>query len=82
MVHENMNLSEDKIGRSPFWSNYRLGCLSSVGYSVYFNCTLISYVHWTSKYLISVRKLHALPFTLCYELNSVRVYLLISKGDG
>jgi hypothetical protein len=28
---------------------------------------------------ISVRKLHALPFILCYEMNSVRVNLLISK---
>jgi hypothetical protein len=25
---------------------------------------------WTYKCLISVRKLHALPFILCYELNS------------
>jgi hypothetical protein len=28
-----------------------------------------------------VRKLHALPFILCYELNSAHVNLLISKGD-
>jgi hypothetical protein len=32
--------------------------------------------------LISVRKLHDLPFILSYELNSVRVNPLIAKGDG
>jgi hypothetical protein len=50
--------------------------------SVYFNCTLISYVHGLSSVLISIRKLHALPFIFCYELNSVHVTPLIWKGDG
>jgi hypothetical protein len=27
-------------------------------------------------------KLHALPFIMCYEFNSVRVNLLIWKGNG
>jgi hypothetical protein len=48
--------------------------------NVYFNCTLISYVHGLLKQcLISVRKWHALPFILCYELNSVHVTPQISK---
>jgi hypothetical protein len=37
---------------------------------------------WALKCLISVRKLHALPFILCYEFNSVHVNLLILKGHG
>jgi hypothetical protein len=49
--------------------------------SVYFNEMLISYVYWTWKCAMSVRKLHGLPFILCYELNSVHVNLLISKWE-
>jgi hypothetical protein len=44
---------------------------------VYFNRTLISYVH---VFNISARKSHALPFILCYEL--VHANQLILKGDG
>jgi hypothetical protein len=32
MVLENINLSLDKIGRPPLWSNDRLGFLSSIAY--------------------------------------------------
>jgi hypothetical protein len=86
-VLENLNLSDDKIGRPPSWSNdtdmdfCHLSVIYAVS-SVYFDRTLISYVHWTCKYLISVKKLHSLPFILCHELNLVRVNLLISKRDG
>jgi hypothetical protein len=84
---ENKNVSSDKIGRLPMWSKEAEldFCYQSLIYavsSVYFNHTLISYIHWTQKCLISMTKLHDLPFILCYELNSVRVNLLISKGDG
>jgi hypothetical protein len=66
MVLQDINLSSDRNGATVivvWW--YRLGFLSSVCYiylvsSVYFNCTLISYVR-TLQCLISVRKLHALP---------------------
>jgi hypothetical protein len=84
MVLENVNLSEDKIWQLPVWSidtdvDF---CHQSVIYavsSVYFNRMLIA---WTLQCLISVRKLHALPFILSYEVDSVHVNLLISKGDG
>jgi hypothetical protein len=71
MVLENVNLSSDKIGRPPMWSNETEldFCHQSLIYavsSVYFNHTLISYVHGTRKCLISARKWHALPFILCY----------------
>jgi hypothetical protein len=89
IVLENINLSSDKIGPLPLWSNETDldFCHQSLIYavsSVYFNHTLIlyMYVHWTWKCLISVRKWHGLPFTLCYELNSVHVNLLILKGDA
>jgi hypothetical protein len=44
--------------------------------NVNFICT------WTLKCIISGRKLHAVPFTLCYEFNLVHVKLPILKGDG
>jgi hypothetical protein len=52
MVLENINLSEDKIGRPPLWSNeteldFCHQLLMYAVSSVYFNHTLISYVHWT-----------------------------------
>jgi hypothetical protein len=52
MVLENLNLSSDKIGRPPFWSNEADldFCHQSPTYAVscvYFNHILISYVHWT-----------------------------------
>jgi hypothetical protein len=37
---------------------------------------------WTLKYLISVRTLHALPFTLCYEFDSSSCQSTYLKGDG
>ena len=81
------SLFEDKIGRPPFWSNevdwdFSHQSPTYAVSSVYLNDTLISCVLWTKQCLISVRKLHALPFILCYELNSVHVNLLISNGDG
>jgi hypothetical protein len=81
MVLENVNLSSDRNWVTLLWSNDKDldFCHLSVIYtvsSVYFNCTLISYAVF-----ISVRKLHALPYILCYELNSVHVNPLISKGD-
>jgi hypothetical protein len=87
IVLENINLSEDGIERPPYWSNdkdllfYHQSSIYALN-GVYFNCTLIPYVNWISKYSISERKLHALHFISCYELNSVRINLLISKGDG
>jgi hypothetical protein len=50
MVFANVNLSSDKIGQSPLWSNKTDSdfCHQSATYavrSVYFNNTLISYVH-------------------------------------
>jgi hypothetical protein len=50
MVLENINLSEDKIGRPSLWSNDTDldFCHQSVIYAVrivYFICTLISYEH-------------------------------------
>jgi hypothetical protein len=48
MILENINLSEDKIGRPPLRSNEtELDLLIYAVSSVYFNHTLISYVHWT-----------------------------------
>jgi hypothetical protein len=50
MVLENVNLSADKIGRPPFWSNntdwdfYHHSVIYTLS-GVYFNRTLISYVH-------------------------------------
>jgi hypothetical protein len=89
LVLEIIKLFEDKIGRPPYWSNDLdlVFCHQSFIYAfgnVYFNRTLISYVHRNWKYSFSERKLHALPFILCYELNSVCVNLpvLVSKGDG
>jgi hypothetical protein len=54
MVLENIDLSEDKIGRPPLWSDESEldFCHLSVLYAVsrvYFNCTLISYVHGLSR---------------------------------
>jgi hypothetical protein len=51
---ENVNLSEDKIGRPPLWS-YETDLDSDFSHqsptyavsSVHFKHTLISYVHWT-----------------------------------
>jgi hypothetical protein len=64
----------------------RLAFLSSFGYICCQQCIFQTHVNfictWTSKCFISVRKLHALPFTLCYKLNSIHVNLLISKGYG
>jgi hypothetical protein len=51
--------------------NYLRCQLSINQLHVNFICT------WTFKCLISVRKLHALRFILCYEFNSVHVSLLI-----
>jgi hypothetical protein len=53
MVLQNVNLSEDKIGRPPVWSNDTDVdfCHQSLIYavsSVYFNRTLISYAHGLS----------------------------------
>jgi hypothetical protein len=81
MAFENVYLSSDNIERSQLRSNETDSdfCHQSPTYavsSVYFNHTLISYVHWTWKCLISVRKLHDLSFILCYKLNSVHVNLL------
>jgi hypothetical protein len=75
MVLENMNLSENEIGRPPFWSND----LSSIGYISYQQSVFKLHADFIGTWTYSVRKLHALPFILCYELN---VNLLISKGDG
>jgi hypothetical protein len=52
VVLENINLSEDEIGQPPLWSNETEldFCHQSLIYAVscvYFNETLISYVHWT-----------------------------------
>jgi hypothetical protein len=86
MVLENINFSSDKIGRPPLWSTevdlyfFNQSPTYAVK-SVYFNHTLISYIHWSSMCLISVRKLHNLPFILFYQLNSVHTNLLTSKGD-
>jgi hypothetical protein len=84
MVLENIDLSEDKIGRPPVWSNdtdvdfcHQLVEYKYAVSNVYFKYKLISYVHELSSV-----KLHALPFILCYELNSVHVNLLISEGGG
>jgi hypothetical protein len=81
------NVSSDKVGRLLLWSNETEldFCHQSLIYAVnslYFNPALILYVHWTLKCLFSMRKWHDLPFILCYELNSVQVDLLISKGDS
>jgi hypothetical protein len=50
MVLENINLSPDKTGRPPLWSNesdldYCHQLATYAVSSVYFNYTLISYVH-------------------------------------
>jgi hypothetical protein len=77
-----------KIGGKKRWSNETdLDFLSSVGYIRYQECIFQPHVNfictWTLKRLISLRKLHALPFTLCYEFNSVHANLLILiKRDG
>jgi hypothetical protein len=75
MILENVNLSSDKMGRPPLWSNETDSdfCHQSPTYtvsSVYFNHALISYVHWTNKCLISVRNLHDLPFMLWIEFGT------------
>jgi hypothetical protein len=81
MVLQNINLSEDEIGRPPFGSND----LSSIGYivyavsSVYFKRTLILYVHWTCKYLISGSFAFYLvfwtEFSTCQSTNLKRRWL-------
>jgi hypothetical protein len=46
MVLENMNLSSDKIGRPPLWSNdFCHQSATKAVSSAYFNRTLISYEH-------------------------------------
>jgi hypothetical protein len=87
MVLENVNLSSDKIGQSPLWSNETDSdffhqsptyAVSNVYFTHTFNfiCTLDLKVFNFSE------KITDLPFILCYELNSVHVNLLISEGDG
>jgi hypothetical protein len=87
-VLENINLFlKDEIGRPPLCSNEkRFGFLSSVGCIGCQQCIFQQHVNfifaWTLKCSISVRKLHVLLFIFSYELNSVCVNLLTSKGDS
>ena len=79
MALENINLSSDKIGQPPLWSNETDSdfCHQSPTYavsSVYINhiCTLdLEVFNFSEK-----------TFILCYKLNSVHVNPLTTKGDG
>jgi hypothetical protein len=83
MVLENIDLSEDKIqgndDRNPtliHQTTVAVALFHAVRKSIFqphvnFICTL------------DLKVLnYDLPFILCYELNSVHINLLISKGDG
>jgi hypothetical protein len=48
---------------------------------IYFNCTLLSHVHGLRIVLFQWEN-YMLCLLLCYELNSIRANLLISKGDS
>jgi hypothetical protein len=87
-VLENANLSEDKIGRPPLWSNDTDldFCHHAVAYITCQQCIyqpLINFICTLDLEVFNFReKLYDLPFILYNELNSVHVTPLISKGDG
>jgi hypothetical protein len=86
MVFENVNLSSDKIGRSPLWANEtELGIhyQSFIHAANSVQCIFQQHVNFRCTLDLEVFNFgEKMSFILCYELNPVHVNLLLVTSNG